>query len=719
MYCQHGTVTNTKGDALPGYFVECVNAAGVVQTIFSDASSTAIFAVSGVANRAQTDSRGNYTYYVADGEYSEKYYDTAGVYQFTVGTFSMVGAGAIAAAGAFAKTTNTTTLEQFGGGTAIANNQPAIQAAINYLASQGGSGTIALGAGTYTYRTTVHTTGLTGCGIVVPTGLHLKIIGAGKHTTTLKQLSVNGNSPNTDWQVVAGAVWRGMGILVAGLVAAPATRAAAAGITLSDLTLDGGVIYGASATAGQGGATYPANTATGQGWDITHKAVMGEGDKYTDHIRLYRVRLTGWGGEMTYQGGTDFHKELTAIDCDLDEGNGDGFNPCCELVNIQRCTITRVYQAFEGWTGRNGRMQLTVKDCFYTGPMQGGKPGAGTYSAYYAPTRYEATKSPIGTFDLVAINSGIFWHGSFLKSTVTLFDTPCQFGGSTVFDDGVQDIDCTAAYYVDKASIADPFQIVCGGGPQLTKNLRLRLSVARTKAAVTGGFAASYPVRWGGSLGPNIIIESANFDAISVPGSSIATPNYCPVFFDCKVTGIGANATQNVETTPALIAAAPLLYLLCTTPGTIACTLQETNAQPEQMLELRNPSNNAAFVVTTSTYASVARVITIPPYGVMQLRFSGGSFRVVTRPWKVSVTAAVTTGAIAANATTAEQSMAVLGAAVGMPVTVIPATGVAAVNEVVGAYVSATGTVKFRLRDTSGAGNTPGTQNYTALVGEQ
>lgn len=103
MYCQRDTLTLTSGDSLKGWFIEVVNAAGTVQTIYGDASSTPIVSSSLVANRAKTDPRGNYFYYIADGEYYEKYYDAAGIYQWTSPPITMVslaGASTIAYASA-------------------------------------------------------------------------------------------------------------------------------------------------------------------------------------------------------------------------------------------------------------------------------------------------------------------------------------------------------------------------------------------------------------------------------------------------------------------------------------------------------------------------------------------------------------------------------------------------------------------------------------------
>ena len=101
MFCYHGTCTNQSGDALPGYYVEAVVGL-TVQPIYSDNSSTPIIGASGVANRAKTDSRGNFFFYIADGTYDLNYYNEAGVLQFSETGFSMASAEGVSTAAASA-----------------------------------------------------------------------------------------------------------------------------------------------------------------------------------------------------------------------------------------------------------------------------------------------------------------------------------------------------------------------------------------------------------------------------------------------------------------------------------------------------------------------------------------------------------------------------------------------------------------------------------------
>ncbi len=77
------TLTNTRGDSLPGWQAECVDYTDGITpvAIFSDELGTAIVEVSGVVNRALADGEGNVDFYVPDGTYSIRYYNAAGVFQ--------------------------------------------------------------------------------------------------------------------------------------------------------------------------------------------------------------------------------------------------------------------------------------------------------------------------------------------------------------------------------------------------------------------------------------------------------------------------------------------------------------------------------------------------------------------------------------------------------------------------------------------------------------
>lgn len=88
------TVTNTRGDSLPNWQIEVVQLddGETVVPIYADENETPIATVSGIANRALSDANGNYDFYVANGTYSLRFYDSAGVFQRTVRYLPMYGA---------------------------------------------------------------------------------------------------------------------------------------------------------------------------------------------------------------------------------------------------------------------------------------------------------------------------------------------------------------------------------------------------------------------------------------------------------------------------------------------------------------------------------------------------------------------------------------------------------------------------------------------------
>lgn len=70
------TITNERGDALPGYYVKLKNSGGTYAPLYSDASGTPIIASSGVADAALGDAFGTVSLFVDDGTYTIEIFDT-------------------------------------------------------------------------------------------------------------------------------------------------------------------------------------------------------------------------------------------------------------------------------------------------------------------------------------------------------------------------------------------------------------------------------------------------------------------------------------------------------------------------------------------------------------------------------------------------------------------------------------------------------------------
>lgn len=143
-----GTATNSKnGAGLPGWFVEVVSKADLstVQAIYADESGTPISTVSGATNRAKSDDSGNFDFFVAEGAYGLRYYDSAGTFQRVERIVQMFRAGYKRDESGASERTYTqkmaaeVSLEDFGGGTAqtATENVAALTSAIAALPSGG------------------------------------------------------------------------------------------------------------------------------------------------------------------------------------------------------------------------------------------------------------------------------------------------------------------------------------------------------------------------------------------------------------------------------------------------------------------------------------------------------------------------------------------------------------------------------------------------------
>jgi len=83
MYHYFGFSTNTKGDALPGWYVEARTGSTVVP-IYANEAGTLIQSVSGVNNRAKVDDAGNYDFWISEGTYDLYYFNASSVQQSRV-----------------------------------------------------------------------------------------------------------------------------------------------------------------------------------------------------------------------------------------------------------------------------------------------------------------------------------------------------------------------------------------------------------------------------------------------------------------------------------------------------------------------------------------------------------------------------------------------------------------------------------------------------------
>lgn len=127
----------------------------------------------------------------------------------------------------------------------------------------------------------------------------------------------NGTSPMTNWWHLPyatnySAVCRGYSVRIQKRAedGIPLT-----GVMIADMTFDGGC------PPTYHNSPIPADSATGDGWDVTHKAiyVQSEYSSYTDDMTFIRVHIKQYKGEMIF--GDVRNKGMHIYNCEVEHGN--------------------------------------------------------------------------------------------------------------------------------------------------------------------------------------------------------------------------------------------------------------------------------------------------------------------------------------------------------------------------------------------------------------
>ncbi|WP_226699527.1 glycoside hydrolase family 55 protein [Qipengyuania gaetbuli] len=218
-------------------------------------------------------------------------------------------------------------------GDGTANDQPAIQAAIDY-AEEIGAQEVRFPAPRYRIDCPLRTSpagqslASDGHPLVIRKSLVLKGMAAGR--TVLDFRTLDGAAAETDWQLVPTsasdptlAVWRGGGIFVSGDTVDPGKGQR----SIARLELDRLVFRGNRQHTGN--HAWPADPVTGDGWDITDKALWVQ-DCHVGEIVCRDTDMIGWEGEIFYLGGAiDAVERVELSRSRFATTNGSAFNPGC------------------------------------------------------------------------------------------------------------------------------------------------------------------------------------------------------------------------------------------------------------------------------------------------------------------------------------------------------------------------------------------------------
>ncbi len=232
------------------------------------------------------------------------------------------------------------------------DDRPAVQAAIDY-AEAAGIGEVRFEQARYRIdcprRTSPASEKFAEDGHPIAVRASLVLRGAAAERTVLDFRAQGGGDPETEWQTIPAAphdgtpvVWRGGGLFVRGDLAdpAPAPR------TVARLELDRLILAGNRRNTGN--HAFPADPATGDGWDVTDKALWVQ-DSFVGEIVCRDTDMIGWKGEIVYLAGeSNAVKRLELERCTIATSNGSALNPSvdCEIL-ARDCRFGDCFQAQE------------------------------------------------------------------------------------------------------------------------------------------------------------------------------------------------------------------------------------------------------------------------------------------------------------------------------------------------------------------------------------
>jgi hypothetical protein len=169
-------------------------------------------------------------------------------------------------------------------------------------------------------------------------------------------ITIRGTDPKTTiltacgaWQLMGKSATRGMLFECRGPIRHPEYP-----LNFENLTMDGGVEEGRRAYRG-----FPARTTDGDGWDITHGAVIDLGRQPLHEFKSFRNCLfQHWRGEILKgtSGATNGFIEVTG--CDFHDGNASAFNLSFSH-HINHCTFSHLNMAMEFYEG-----YMSYPSCF-------------------------------------------------------------------------------------------------------------------------------------------------------------------------------------------------------------------------------------------------------------------------------------------------------------------------------------------------------------------
>lgn len=489
------------------------------------------------------------------------------------------------------------------------------------------------------------------------------------------------------------------------------------------------------------------------GWDVSHKGIAFQPDRYLGDLVLRDCKITGFRGELVYASNNREAGLILEGVVELAESNGQALNPagghttCPGYVRAWNCSIP-----IEGWLGV-GNLRGEFRNMLRGGTFCGGVidttgSGIGFKPQRPVDARWPATDPSFELDITISSPQQIINLGSFLTGKIVAIDSTVAFGANETsgpFKAGIIDTDIEVVTVVDKANLGIGISLIGGtsAGSKLLRNVRIRPRSIYTDDAMTANYGLSDMVSYlgsGSSYGPNVVIEGGSGPskrASSMAGTVTAPSDYYPCFRGNNFgTPTDISTTyQNVDTTPALILRGDRMVLTTSaalTNTVTAVSLPTVGVVDGHEITLVNgqgPSSNWYFSLARDNGTSGARLPATRLIGgtdSIKLRFNAvaGYWQEIVRPPAVAYItgvgsiSAVTLPALAANAISAVQTITAPGAQVMMKVSMVPTNANTAL-EIVNPQVTATNTISYRVREVSGAAYAGGTYNFSVSFEHQ
>lgn len=478
------------------------------------------------------------------------------------------------------------------------------------------------------------------------------------------------------------------------------------------------------------------------GWDVSHKGIAFQPDRYMGDLILRDCRISGYRGELIYASNNIESGLIFDGMVELAETNGQALNPagghvtCPGYIRAWNCSI-----AIEGWLGV-GNLRGEFRNMLRSSTFCGGIIDQSGSGIGFTPQRPLDARWPrtFPAFELdITISSPqqTINVGSFLTGKITAIDSTVAFAANETsgpFKGGIIDTDLEVIIVVDKANLATGISMTGGtaSGSKLLRNVRVKPRTFRTKDAIVAGYKVNDIVSFlgsGSSYGENVIIEGGSGPSgrgCGMSGTVTAPPDFYPVFKNNNFEAWTDQSTtgQNIATTPGIILRGDRMYITGggATNSVTALILPTTgvgNGQELTLINATGPSGNWYFSIDRSTAGARLPATRLVGGGdFIKLVYDSyfGYWREVIRPQAIAYVSsiggvsAITLPALAANAISPVQTITVYGAQTQMKVEMIPTNANTAL-EIVNPLVTAANTVSFRVREVSGASYAGGTYN--------